>query len=358
MTSGSSRREVRLPALLDAPAALRIDDLTSAAELDALHPEWQALWDRSPRATPFQSPDWLCAWWRHFGGEGLWTITVRRDERLIGILPLFVWSGAGPRQLTPVGNGISDHVDLLAEPGAEDDVAAAIVAHLAESADVWDTADLRDLPEDSPLLSIELSPEIHATVEDDEPCPALPLPPSLDALDDVIPAPFLKKLRYYRRRLEREFAVRFESATDRASASVLFDALLRLHRARWLERGEPGVFADPAVVTFHRDVIPVFLARGWLRLHALRLDGEIAAVWYGFAAKRRVHYYIGGFDPALDRYSLGTVLVGHAIERAIEDGATELDFLRGREPYKYAWGAADRPQKRLRLRIGGSEVRR
>jgi CelD/BcsL family acetyltransferase involved in cellulose biosynthesis len=347
-----------LPALLDAPAALRVDELTSAAELDALRPEWQALWDRAPRATPFQSPDWLCAWWRHFGGEGLWTLAVRRDERLIGILPLFVWSGAGPRQLTPLGNGISDHVDLLADPGAEYGVAAAILAHVAESADAWDTADFRDLPHDSPLLSIELSPEINAIVEDDEPCPTLALRPSIDALDDVIPAAFLKKLRYSRRRLQREFDVSFESAIDRASAAALFDALLRLHRARWEQRGERGVFDQPNVVAFHREIIPAFLARGWLRMHALRVDGQLAAVWYGFAAKRRVHYYIGGFDPALEHYSLGTVLLGHAIERAIGQGATELDFLRGREPYKYAWGAADRPQKRLRLRIGGSEVRR
>src|SRR4051794_35890653 len=35
-------------------------------ELAALEPAWWALWRRSPAATPFESPAWLMAWWRHF----------------------------------------------------------------------------------------------------------------------------------------------------------------------------------------------------------------------------------------------------------------------------------------------------
>jgi CelD/BcsL family acetyltransferase involved in cellulose biosynthesis len=36
------------------------------------------------------------------------------------------------------------------------------------------------------------------------------------------------------------------------------------------------------------------------------------------------------------------LIVAHAIEQAIREGAGEMDFLRGREPYKYRWGAVDR----------------
>ena len=37
------------------------------------------------------------------------------------------------------------------------------------------------------------------------------------------------------------------------------------------------------------------------------------------------------------------------IEHAIQEGCVEFDFLRGAEPYKYAWGAADRQQWRLTI---------
>ena len=36
-------------------------------------------------------------------------------------------------------------------------------------------------------------------------------------------------------------------------------------------------------------------------------------------------------------------MLGHAVERAIGEGFREVHFLRGREPYKYAWGAVDLP---------------
>jgi CelD/BcsL family acetyltransferase involved in cellulose biosynthesis len=58
---------------------------------------------------------------------------------------------------------------------------------------------------------------------------------------------------------------------------------------------------------------------------------------------RRVYLYISGFDPALDRLSPGMLLVGHALEQAVNEGFATLDFLRGQEPYKYFWGAADAP---------------
>ena len=39
----------------------------SAGSMEALRPEWEALWERCPAATPFQSPSWQIAWWRYFG---------------------------------------------------------------------------------------------------------------------------------------------------------------------------------------------------------------------------------------------------------------------------------------------------
>jgi CelD/BcsL family acetyltransferase involved in cellulose biosynthesis len=67
-------------------------------------------------------------------------------------------------------------------------------------------------------------------------------------------------------------------------------------------------------------------------------------------AKARAYDYITGFDPDLAALGLGTVLIGCAIQTAAEEGAREFDFLRGREDYKYRWGAQDRPTFARRLR--------
>jgi CelD/BcsL family acetyltransferase involved in cellulose biosynthesis len=65
--------------------------------------------------------------------------------------------------------------------------------------------------------------------------------------------------------------------------------------------------------------------------------------------RQAVRYYLGGFEPAYARASVGALVVAHALAEAQRHGAREFDFLRGREPYKYAWGAQDRPLLRLRL---------
>jgi CelD/BcsL family acetyltransferase involved in cellulose biosynthesis len=38
------------------------------------------------------------------------------------------------------------------------------------------------------------------------------------------------------------------------------------------------------------------------------------------------------------------------IEEAVREGARAIDFLRGREDYKYRWGAKDRETVRRRVR--------
>jgi CelD/BcsL family acetyltransferase involved in cellulose biosynthesis len=81
-----------------------------------------------------------------------------------------------------------------------------------------------------------------------------------------------------------------------------------------------------------------------LRLYTLTLGRRVAAAFYGFSAKGRSVYYLGGFDPEFSRYSPGTLLVAHAIGRAVtDDHAHTFDFLRGRETYKLAWGGTEQP---------------
>jgi CelD/BcsL family acetyltransferase involved in cellulose biosynthesis len=124
-------------------------------------------------------------------------------------------------------------------------------------------------------------------------------------------------------------------------------ALFKLHGARWRKRRLPGVFVSGKIRRFHLSAAEGLLRAGSLRLHALILGEAVVAVLYCLATPRAVCYYAGGFDPGYARHSPGTVLTAHAIDEAAREGAAEFDFLRGDEPYKYAWGAADRANRRV-----------
>jgi CelD/BcsL family acetyltransferase involved in cellulose biosynthesis len=146
--------------------------------------------------------------------------------------------------------------------------------------------------------------------------------------------------------------MRVERANEH-NVDELLESLLRLHHSRWSARGLAGVLAPEAVQKAHRETAPGLLSRGILRLYGLRLADRLIASFYGFthleAGKKRAYFYLGGFDPTFAQLSVGMLVIDYAVREAIREGAVEFDFLRGREAYKYHWGAKDRLTYRRRL---------
>jgi CelD/BcsL family acetyltransferase involved in cellulose biosynthesis len=106
---------------------------------------------------------------------------------------------------------------------------------------------------------------------------------------------------------------------------------------------------DERVRRFHETASSALLERGMLYLHALRIERRIIAAQYVLQHRRRAYLYITGFDPEFGALSPGALLTSHVLQEALRRGNSEFDFLRGRERYKYVWGAMDRPQRRLRI---------
>ncbi len=322
---------------MPAPA---IEEITTAAELETLAPAWHDLWSRAPAATPFHSPAWLVPWWREIGGGDLRVLVARQDERLVGLLPLYLQHERDGGKLLPLGIAISDYLDGLFAAGSGLEVAAAILRRLADRDD-WQACELHPLRAGSPLLAAR-APGCRDESLAFEPCQVLDVPPGARDLREVIPSGMRAKFRQAERRAAKAGRVRLETATAASLAEIL-EALFRLHAARWDSRDAPGVLADPAIRRFHRAAAPQLLAAGLLRLHALRLDDEIIAVVYALSAKDRAYCYLSGFDPAFGAISPGTLTVGHTIREALGEGARAIDFLRGREPFKARWGAREQP---------------
>jgi CelD/BcsL family acetyltransferase involved in cellulose biosynthesis len=76
-------------------------------------------------------------------------------------------------------------------------------------------------------------------------------------------------------------------------------------------------------------------------LHTLHSGNRLIAALLGLRGREMSCFYIGGFDPEWSRYSPGSIVLLAAVETAAREGAREFHFLRGREPYKYRFGAHD-----------------
>jgi CelD/BcsL family acetyltransferase involved in cellulose biosynthesis len=319
-------------------AVPRASLVSCETELCALLPEWTRLWQRAPDAAPFQSPAWLMAWWRHFATGPLYILTAHARGELVGVLPLYRRDEPGIRKLLPLGIGVSDYIDALADP-AYPGLAGVLLAATLDIPE-WQELSLPDLPPHSALVDAACPSGLAETRNPGPVCPVLALPRDND-LSAVISANTARYLRHAHQRVQAAGGVAIELAPREEIGAAMND-LFRLHAARWQERGEDGVCANPAVQAFHREAAQALCEQGMLRLWRLRIAGELAAVYYGLHWRDRAYAYLGGFSPEFARLRPGALIMRHALETAQAEEAREFHFLRGGEAYKYGWGAVDR----------------
>jgi CelD/BcsL family acetyltransferase involved in cellulose biosynthesis len=168
---------------------------------------------------------------------------------------------------------------------------------------------------------------------------------------------FRRKLR----RLEERFRIELRTARSEDERAEALDALFRLHEARWRGRGGSDGLGPAWVRRFHHAFTREALARGWLRLSVLTLDGRPAAALYGLMHGGVFWFYQSGLDPTFARQSVGLVTMGLTIRDAIAEGAVGFDMLHGEEEYKSHWARSRRRLTTARAYppgLGGAWARR
>ena len=356
--------------------ALRLTVVENSSALTKATPAWESLWEESAALNFFLSPTWCLAWWRHFGsGRQLRVVCAYEDEKMVGLWPLFeerVWrSGLLLNRWAFLGDGPSgaDYLDALAPTGKEAVVVRALAMHV--HAGSWDLLELDGIDGASPALSTlaDLFPagpsaERQRVCEPRFVCPHVRCVGTFDSF--LAASGRAENLR----RRERWFAplpgFRIEVTQDPAAVPVALEHFFTLHAARWsADGGSDGIRGD-ALLRFHREVADRLAARGELRLYTLFCADRALASVYAIHAGRKLLYYQSGYDPVWRNKSPGLVLLGRVMRDAFEWGCTELDFLRGSEPYKFEWAQASRQtvcftvraSARARLAAQGASVGR
>jgi CelD/BcsL family acetyltransferase involved in cellulose biosynthesis len=312
--------------------------LTDVSHMRALLPDWQTLWDLCPRATAFQRPEWLLAWIEIFQPSQPRLIEVRRQHQLVAVIPLLIYSRGTERVLGLMGGGVSDYLDALITTEHERELLSLLWTIIRHEITDWDTLQLTDLPSTSALLPARSTAPFDILPHDV--CPILDLPARLEDLRMVVPFRKMANLRNARNRMAQTGEIRLEVATTHTIAPLL-DALFEMHTSRWEKAGQPGVLADGRIREFHHRLAIPLVEKGVLRLYALSLTGQTIAILYTLFEKSAVLLYLHSFDPAHAYFSPGSYIFGAGIEDAIRAGKRQVNFLRGRESYKYSWGARD-----------------
>jgi CelD/BcsL family acetyltransferase involved in cellulose biosynthesis len=317
--------------------------LHSDLELENLRLEWNETLSESSADCLFLTWEWLTSWWRHLKNDRtLHVIEVRDDTRpngrLIGLAPLM--NAGGRLEFMGTGTAGSDYLDLIARRGSEDAIVEAVASQLEATG-----LNLRLSHVLPGSLVLRLAERLNTRgyrifKRPLNVCPFMPLPSSWDAFLATLGKRHRENVRRRIRKLPE--GAQFELTQTEEQLLENFPRLIELHNERWDTRGGSDALQTAGMKAFHEDFTRLALQCGWLRLFVLKIEGRAAAAVYAFSRKGKALYYQAGISPKYSDLSLGLVALALAIKHAIEEGATEYDFLHGDEGYKSLWASDKR----------------
>jgi CelD/BcsL family acetyltransferase involved in cellulose biosynthesis len=335
---------------------LVVDEVDDLGGLSALSAEWEALFDSVPRAAPFLSPDWALTWQATLGnGSQPRVLCAREDGQLVGLLALSEKTHAGfgtaVRRLVFLGEETvaADGLDILARPGLERDVAAALLSRLAADKSL-DVLDLEGIPADSETLQLLAwhfanDRQRRYVLSPHEVCPYLELDGSWDEVLGRTRRP--NQFGRLVRTLGGPDRFELRTVTEPGEVGAALERLLKLHEKRWAVQGGSDAMSRPSVREFHRELVRRFATHGMARFEELWVDGACRASYYGFGRGDRYWLYQSGYDTDWAKRSVAFVRLGLSIREAVDRGIKFYDFLRGTENYKFDWATGARVTMRV-----------
>jgi CelD/BcsL family acetyltransferase involved in cellulose biosynthesis len=299
--------------------------------------QWDALVDQLPLPSPF-----LRSWWLDHVAVGEPVVVLVTDGRsLLGGAALQRTRRYGCEWIELLGDGPlePDHLNLVAAVRHVDTVSAAVATWLGRAGDrVVDLVGLVDGSWLAAALPRRTRVVEHAVA------PYAVLPSDVAAYLAGRRGQVRSTISRSGKRLAKAgIAPRVRDAADVATA---LDDLRRLHDARWGDRSGfleswPGFAA----------AIAAGAARGGVRFTDLADEaGAAVAIELELCAGDRWSFYQAGRLDDRELRGSGSVLKGAVVSDAIAAGVSELDLLRGDEPYKAEWATATR--RLLRASVG------
>jgi CelD/BcsL family acetyltransferase involved in cellulose biosynthesis len=299
------------------------------ARVEEMRSEWDVL--AAAAGNPFATSAWAETWLAH-SDEDVRTFFFRVAPAAGAgavILPLVVAGGRRVRRLRFLGFGAGSELGPISAPADRAHAAAALAEAFRVTRGEWDVFLGDHLPGVGwgDLLGGRSSRREAPTAQG--PWPSW----------EVYLASRSANLRQELRRKERRLAdrgLRYLTVADPDELEGALDRLFELHRARWSTEASRFAAQEP----FHRSFASIALARGWLRLRLLELEGRPVAAYYGFRFGEVEWFYQLGRDPAATG-SVGLMLLARALREAIEESAAEFKLGPGAQSYKTRFATVD-----------------
>lgn len=320
--------------------------VTEVAGLEAIAAEWDELAVLAEE--PMATPAWVFGWLAHVAPDDVEprVVAVRDRKRLVALAPFYVRAGA-PRHYRIMADDFSSSVALPAAPEREWEAARVVAEALAEAPVP---------PARLSLLPLSAGSAWPAALRDGWPGgwrPSLQEVRREDAataplhgtFDDYMAARGSEFRRTVRRRTR---ALEADGGSMRIStaATVKEDiaAFVRLHEARWSDRGESRlVQLGERLPALLEELAERLVESARFRLWMVELEGKAICADLSLVAGGEIVGVNTGWDEEHKKLAPAQIVTIRKIEDAYERGEKRLDMGWGSIAYKRAFATGTDP---------------
>jgi len=311
---------------------------------------WNKVLHSSDQDCPFLTHEWISSWWECFSGDSSLEVLLFKDEEEnpVGVAPLMIQDNI---LRFIASEEVSDYCDFVFMKGYKEEFYESLFGYFETMPSNIEKIELMNVQSSS--FTLDYLPRLASTYgfscskEEIEVAPVLELPSSYEDYLENLSKKKRHELRRKLRRMESLDGIRVEKITDSQELRSYLDEFIALHK-----QGSPhkAKFWEKAKMTaFFHEMAYRFSIQEWIELNVLFYEDRVLAALLNFSYSDRIYFYNVAFDRDFAWYSPGIFLFDHCIQEAISTGKKSADFLRGREEYKYYFGARDSKIFRLIL---------
>jgi tetratricopeptide (TPR) repeat protein len=337
---------------------VHIDIIDTLPSLAKLEDDWNAVYDADPEAQVFLSWKWLSGWLAHI--EGPWFILAAKasdsaEAPYVAFFPLRLQTTIEKddvlNEVKMAGDSFAGYTGIVCAPAAERRVIPAFARHIKQMH--WAHLSLENVRMSERRFRLLLAYFPNANFQltelnrvgtldgiDNTICPYAVLPKDWDGYLLSLSTDMRQNIRHLLKLVDAEVEYRITISTAETFAQDL-KTLLGFWEAKW--RHLKGDLTDGLVrsnsimLTRSFESGLVFLPTFW---HGDRPVAALATLMD--PRKRAFSFYMAGCDETFEGPPPGMILHAFSIRRAIENGFSEYDFLRGNEAHKYSYRCAER----------------
>lgn len=289
----------------------RVEWVTEMARFAELAAEWDALLSSGRR--PFDLHCWHMAWWKAFGDEDELAIcTVRDDGILAGVLPL-------QRHGSDLEAMANSHSGIFRPLASSPEAMAALVGAALQDAR---KLILRDLREQDPgvgaLVDDARQAGMLSFAEEGSRSSVVELNGELEDWVKQSSTSWKKRLRRYRRKMEKDYEAAFEIARSPTDLEAELSEGFALEAGGWKGEAGTAIVSAPETEAFYRAIAAAFYDRDELRLSRIVLDGKAVAFSFCIEHGGGLYSLKAGYDESFRKIVPGLVMQLSIVEACFE----------------------------------------